>query len=271
MDPKEVSDLIHQWHIYEATGLLLRLKAMNMFPSFLSPISAGVQIQQIEVEQILCLMREITGTFDLRYSEEAYGTIRASPYYLWSSGGPSKLLSAVIDAHIRSITAKRPNDHPRSSQGLKSSWSGICIAVGLYLTSVLGVWNQGYPAENRLLHHILRILRQDLEDNFASVISKHTAAQELWFWKAFLGALSLAHVGSVAGSGGVGYAKLLDLIPDFNRYIRTWAGITGISKWQHARDRLENIVFPIHFQREALAKALWNRALSSSPDNDYEL
>jgi hypothetical protein len=262
MDPKEVANLIHQWHIHEATGISARLRAMNMFPSFFGPISAEVRIQQIEVQPILCCMREITDTFNLRYSELYHGTKSALPYHLWASSGPSKLLFAVIDAHISSIT-EHPSASPVSSQDLKSSWSGICIAVGLYLTSVLGVWNQGYPAENRLLHHILHVLRQDLEDNFANVMKNGTAAQDLWFWKAFLGALSLAHVDSLADFG-VGYTRLLDLVPVFNHYIRTWAETVGISTWRYARERLKNIVFPTHCQREVLAKVVWNRALAAS-------
>lgn len=263
MDPKEVANLIHQWHIHEATGISARLRAMNMFPSFLSPISAGVQMQPIEVQPILCCMREITDTFDLRYSKLHDGTESASPYHLWASSGPSKLLFSVIDAHISSIT-EHPYDHrPGSSQDLKSSWSGACIAVGLYLTSVLGVWNQGCPAEDRLLYHVLRMLRQDLEDNFADATKKGTAAQDLWFWKAFLGALSLAHVDSLADIR-VSYTRLLDLVPDFNHYIRTWARNEGIIMWHHARERLQNVVFPTHCQREALAKTVWNQALAES-------
>jgi hypothetical protein len=245
---------------------------MNMFPSFFSPISSGAEIQQIDVQPILSCMREITDAYDLRYSELYYGTKSASPYHLWASSGPSKLLFAVIDAHINSIS-QHSNQSPGSSQDLKSSWSSICIAVGLYLTSVLGVWNQGYPAENRLLCYILRILSQDLEDNFTKIMKNGSAAQELWFWKAFLGALSLAHVSSLADVGE-GYARLLDLVPDFNHYVRTWAETMGISMWYHARERLKNIVLPTHCQREALAKAVWNRALgesktSSSNNEEY--
>ncbi|OKL56627.1 hypothetical protein UA08_08213 [Talaromyces atroroseus] len=262
MDPKEIAHLIHQWHTQEVTGILPRLRAMNLFPSFLSPISPEVQIKKIDVQPILGCMQEITDAFELRYSELYYGTGCALPYHLWASGGPSKLLSAVIGAHISSITA-HTNENLRSSEGIKSSWTGICVAVGLYLTSVLGVWNQGYPAENRLLHHILRILRHDLEDSLAEVMINGTAAQDLWLWKAFLGALSLAHVVTAAGVG-VCDARLWNLVPDFNHYIQIWAGTTRISMWQNARHRLENIVFPTHFQREGLAKELWNRALSAS-------
>jgi hypothetical protein len=260
MYPEDVGHLIHEWHTQEDAGVLPRLRAMNMFPSFFSPISPGLQIKQVDVRPILGSMQDITDAFDLRYSEL---TPHVEPYHLWASSGPSRLLSAVIDAHLSSIK-EHSNDALGYSQDLKSSWSGICLAVGLYLTSVLGIWNQGRPAENRLLHHILRILGQDLEDNLADVLKNDTAAQDLWFWKAFSGALSLAHVESVAGGPKMGDARLLELIPDFNRYVWTWTESTGISVWERARDRLENIVFPMHFQREALAKALWNRALSGS-------
>ncbi|KAI7973269.1 hypothetical protein EIK77_004546 [Talaromyces pinophilus] len=182
-----------------------------MFPSFLSPIDEGVQSQHVDVEPILCCMREITAAYDSRYSEAEHGTDRASQYYLWASSGPSKLLSAVIDAHISSITDNTEKNNSGLSPKVKSSWSGICIAVGLYLTSVLGVWNQGHPPENRLLYHNLRILRQDLDDNLADIMGEDIFAQQLWFWKAFLGALSLAHAGFVADEG-VGTGPCSDIV-----------------------------------------------------------
>jgi hypothetical protein len=266
MDTEEVAHLIHEWHMHEVVGIAPRLRAMSMFPSFLSPVSEGVQLRQVDVLPILECMREITVTYDLRYSELEFGTDCGSQYYLWASSGPSKLLSAVIDAHIKSITDQPDNDDSsRCSQNLMSSWSGICIAVGLYLTSVLGVWNQGRPPENRLLHHNLRILKQDLEENYADIMGHDAAAQQLWSWKAFLGALSLAHADSVIDDDGlVGYTKLLDLVPVFSHYLQTSTRHMRFKKWAYARDLLGNVVFPAHFQREALAQALWDRALSSS-------
>lgn len=77
MDTKEVDRLIHKWHMHEVVGITPRLRAMNMFPSFLSPIDEGVRSQHVEVKPILCCMREITAAYDLRYSE-VDGTNRAS-------------------------------------------------------------------------------------------------------------------------------------------------------------------------------------------------
>ncbi|PCG97120.1 Hypothetical protein PENO1_064800 [Penicillium occitanis (nom. inval.)] len=264
MDTKEVAHLIHEWHMHEVVGIAPRLRAMNMFPSFLSPIDEGVQSQHVDVEPILCCMREITAAYDSRYSEAEHGTDRASQYYLWASSGPSKLLSAVIDAHISSITDNTEKNNSGLSPKVKSSWSGICIAVGLYLTSVLGVWNQGHPPENRLLYHNLRILRQDLDDNLADIMGEDIFAQQLWFWKAFLGALSLAHAGFVADEGVVRYKKLLDLVPVFNRYLQTSARRMGFKRWQYARTQLGMIVFPTYFRGQGLVQILWDQALSAS-------
>jgi hypothetical protein len=120
------------------------------------------------------------------------------------------------------MTDRAENDISGSSQNLKSSWSGICIAVGLYLTSILGVWNR-CPPENRLLRYNLRVLGQDLVGNFADIMGQDVAAQKSWFWKAFLGALSLAHARSVIDGGVVSYTKLLDVVPVFNHFLQTAA------------------------------------------------
>lgn len=86
---------------------------------------------------------------------------------------------------------------------------------------MLGVWNQGHPPENRLWYHNLRLLRQDIDDNLADTMGHDVSAQQLWVWKAFLRAFSLAHAGFVADEGVVGYTKLLGLVPVFNRHLQT--------------------------------------------------
>lgn len=150
-----------------------------------------------------------------------------------ASSGPSNLLSAVIDAYISSIPDHNEDSKPGLPPNLKSSWS--CIAVGLYLTSVLGVWNRGLPPENRHLYRNLLTLRRDLDESLSDIMGQDASSWQFWFWKAFLGAFCLAHVGFVVEEGVVSYTRLLDLVPLFNRHLQTSARRMRFKRWQYAR------------------------------------
>jgi hypothetical protein len=72
-----------------------------------------------------------------------------------------------------------------------SSWCGVAITSELYLTAVLGLWNAGKPIERRLLRIIFRILVRDLAKQ-PKKWSTTAGSSDLWLWKHFVGAYSLA-------------------------------------------------------------------------------
>ncbi|CAI6092641.1 unnamed protein product [Clonostachys chloroleuca] len=192
-DPKGLARVLHRWHVQEATGLAFRLKTIRLFPYFFSSAIVTKYPRHVDVSDIVSCLAQITKQHDARFlgSETAYDA--RSRYELWDSGGPSRLLSAVVSAHLDSIS----NEPPLASQAnpaFVSSWSGFCVAIGMYLTSVLGIWNQGSPAESSLLHHILLILKQDLETSWLNFKARSKESQALWIWKWFAGALTIAHV-----------------------------------------------------------------------------
>ena len=225
---------------------------MRLFPFFFSPISPGRRPQLVDIRHIIRCLQEITQIFELRYLGLAGEANNVSASHLWDSGCPSRLLLAAIDAHIKSIS-QRPLPLEQQQDGLLSSWSGICVVVGLYLTSVLGVWNRGFPVESRLFHHILLILRRDLQGTTAVLTSKDVAAKDLWVWKAFIGAFSLAHAKSI-----VGKAENQALVTEFSDDVLFWARATGNVQWAQARKRLAGIAWPAEFQRDTLAELVWN-------------
>lgn len=161
----------------------------------------------------------------------------------------------VVNAHLDSLSDLTQTDTPESPMIL-SEWSSFCVAQGMYLTSVLGVWNQGSPLESRLFCHILRILKRDVQTNKANRLKQGNKARDLWAWKAFLGAFSLGHAGPKACD-----EELRDLKVEFVGYVSEWSKVTGITQWSHAREVLTGIVWPTYFKREDLAMELWEEAL----------
>lgn len=265
-DPEEVAHLIHEWHIQEATGLTLRLKIMRLFPFFFSPHPPGTQFRDIDARPIIVCLKDITELSDMRYPGSSKAGANVTPYQLWDSGGPSRLLSVVVSAHLDSFSSHSKHSASRQPKRMMSSWSGVCVVVGMYLTSVLGVWNKGVPAEPRLFRHILQILRRDLQTSSGNLMRrKQTALRDLWFWKQFVGAFSLAHAQSRAYD-----ARLEGLAEEFHDRIRTWAKITGINRWEQARKVLASVVWPVHFPQEDLAESLWAQAIGGQRTNGQQ-
>lgn len=135
---------------------------------------------------------------------------------------------------------------------LMTSWSGFGAVVTLYMNSVLGLWNFGEPIQPRLLRRVLSILQRDLEKSGRKQDSGCRLYLDLWFWKAFMGAFSLA-VASPAGDRGI----LHDSESAFGQFIRAWSRRSGVRDWAGAKAALARIVWPDWFPGEDLARALW--------------
>lgn len=253
---------MHEWHVKEATGLALRLKSIRMIPSFINiPIWSGCP-KHTNVRAIVYSLQSITKMYDARYPGSNNSTDGDTPYQLWDSGHPSRLLISVLDAHIKSFSGASPSPASRRRE-LLSLWSGFCVAVGMYLTSILSIWNMGEPAEPRLLRHVLWILRRDLQGDLPGLAATGKEAQTLWLWKMFLGAFSLAHAQETAGE-----EVEPDLLAYFSGNIRAWSEVTGTTHWQEVRKRLTEIVWPSNFASEELAESLWNRSIHASEDEE---
>ncbi|CAH0057369.1 unnamed protein product [Clonostachys solani] len=259
-DPKGLARVLHRWHIQEATGLAFRLKTIKMFPYFFSSAIVTKYPRHIDVSDIISCLTQITKQHDARFagSEATYDA--HSRYELWDSGGPSRLLSAVVSAHMDSIS----NEPPLSSQakpGFVSSWSGFCVAIGMYLTSVLGIWNQGSPAESSLLHHVLLILKQDLQTSWLNFKARSKESQALWIWKWFAGALTIAHVQPNACD-----KRFRELSAEFLSLAEHCRGVIrqGSEHWPEVKALLYGVVWPQELPNEMDVIEFWNNPILGS-------
>ncbi|KAM0554825.1 hypothetical protein ACHAPJ_006558 [Fusarium lateritium] len=251
LSPKELERLIPEWHAYEAGGAGLCFDAMGLFPSFFSSCASHKVLYPIDAFPIVACVRDITHMFDMRVSVQ----LKDPSYHLWEQGGPSRLFSAVVGAHIESC---QPRHEPSGDlrPDLESSWIGIAVVVGMYLTSVLGVWNQGKPEESHLLCYILRSSHLDLKRSFSEFNSYSHKARDFWFWKLFVTALHFGHA-RMEGCD----TKILELGSTLTNQIRAWSDITGTRSWQDAKAKLASIAWPVVFKQERLARLVWDEAL----------
>ncbi|VUC24197.1 unnamed protein product [Clonostachys rosea] len=259
-DPKGLARVLHRWHVQEATGLAFRLKTIRLFPYFFSSAIVTKYPRHVDVSNIISCLLQITEQHDARFagSETAYDA--RSRYELWDSGGPSRLLSAVVSAHMDSIS-NESSPSAQANQGIVSSWSGFCVAIGMYLTSVLGIWNQGSPAESLLLHHVLLILKQDLQTSWLNFKARSEESQALWIWKWFAGALTIAQVQPNACD-----KRFHELSVEFLSLIKHCRGVIRHSSedWHQVKALLHRIVWPNKLPKEKEVIKFWNNPMLGS-------
>uniref|UniRef100_A0A8H7K3H2 Transcription factor domain-containing protein n=1 Tax=Bionectria ochroleuca TaxID=29856 RepID=A0A8H7K3H2_BIOOC len=256
-DPKGLARVLHRWHIQEATGLAFRLKTIRLFPYFFSSAIVTKYPRHVDVSNILSCLAQITKQHDARFagSEATYDA--HSRYELWDSGGPSRLLSAVVNAHLDSISIE-PSLVSQANPGFVSSWSGFCVAIGMYLTSVLGIWNQGSPAESSLLYHVLLILKQDLQTSWLNFKARSKESQALWIWKWFAGALTIAHVQPNDCN-----KRFRELSVEFLSLVEHCRGVIrqDSEHWPEVKALLHRVVWPHELPKEMEVIEFWNNPI----------
>ncbi|CAG9990563.1 unnamed protein product [Clonostachys byssicola] len=257
IDKKKLRDMIYNAHTDEEERLS-RLKGVSLFPFFFLPLEAVKKpFRHIDVSTMLDSLRDVTKAYDMRFERPSREGVIDSLYNLWHSGAPSKMFVASIDAHARSISHNTdPSTHGNDS--LLSSWSGFNVAEGMYLTSVLGIWNSGSPPETPLHSRGLLILERDLQAELAELDKRGEQEQALWLWKLFVGILSIAHADVQSRK-----SFFQELSARFSQLIRKWIDFRDMEsiQWENAREVLSSITWPVHFQKEEIARQLWCSAI----------
>jgi hypothetical protein len=237
---------------------------MRMITSFFSPPGPGKIPHVVDMNDMIVRVRNITRITDRRLSRET----DASPYELWNSGDTSHLLHAILNAHLNSYWGREPD--MRSAEPMMSSWTGACIAVSLYLISILGVWNRGEVPEVRRLCYSLNILDQDLRNRTLDSLPAECRHSGLWFWKAVVGAVSIRHAQTHLASASVLEEPAEELSETlekfgqaFGEHVRNWAQGHGVCEWVEARNILYKIVWPKQCQKDEMARSMWERTLSA--------
>jgi hypothetical protein len=241
---------MHEWHKHETHGLDIRLKALKMLPFFFTELPPDASFVDIDGTAMVECLATLTTTAIFRTQEMDFD----QQQIIWQEGAATRLLLVFVGSHIESIsTAGRKGPGSKTRSGMASSWSGIAAATGLYLHTILHLWNAGEPIEPRLHRRVLLILKQDLERSRCSSL----LLSDMWFWKAFVGAMSID--GEVASrADGV----LHEMKGIYEGFVREWSIMVGITEWQGARAALSSIVWPEVFHSEDMAQELWYRCIS---------
>jgi hypothetical protein len=227
-----------------------------MMPFFFAPATWDRMPADIDARAIISALQQTTSLHGLRYRNVLADTVTNATWKVWKSGSAVKLFSAFIDGHMEIFSdIQQPSlDEIQDDEDrpILSSWSGLCVGVGIYLATVLGMSNRGLPPVTQLHYHTLNILKRDMEKGLRSLDKMSEEEQDLWFWKAFTGSLSLMHAQSLS------YSKQLDeLFSEFTSYLRIWVMRSGITRWADARTVLMRTAWPVSSSQDSLMLLLW--------------
>ncbi|RFN45070.1 hypothetical protein FIE12Z_10688 [Fusarium flagelliforme] len=246
----EVSRMMLKMHLHEVHVPELRLRAFRMIPFLFGSIPSGREPKDINMYPAILLIREMTEL--IRQTSSADAPV-PMPWYTWNSGGPSRLLYTMFTGHIQSFSDKIPLPTP-DEPVFVSAWSGFFAAVGFYLITVPGVCNRALPPERKLHYLKINILKRDLQKGVMKFESTNTETRNLWFWKAFVGALSTVYAQSIEFYEG--FETILD---ELCVLMKCWVKITGIQTWADARRVLRDVVWPAGSVRSEMCESLWQR------------
>ena len=173
---------------------------------------------------------------------------------MWTDGTATRLFLIFVDSHRHSFFAGRQVPHC-SDGSLASAWIGIATASGLYLNSVLDVWNIGQPIEPRMLRHFLELLERDVDLTRGVLDAKGSPASELWLWKSFVAVLTVRR----AERSGPEFRNAMHGLRDiWTAKLKIWCQSSGVEEIDKVRETLGRIVWPDEAFDEELEEATWS-------------
>lgn len=253
-----LTELMHQWHLEKRPAIERQLNSMRLFPYFFSPQPAGREVREINVLPIIRNTRVLAEVAEQQEAEPL------KPNDSFARGDQAQLMYDWAEIHMRSVAAD-PEGFPEGSERLMSSASGVGAAIGLFLNSVVSLANLGEPIETRLHRRVLLILKRDIEKKKALVKLQVGMDRDLWFWKVFIGAMSIAVQQKLIGAKDLlGCDKDLETIKsDFENNIRNWSFLTDTTSWEDAKAALIRVSWPAMSGNEPIAKAVWESVTST--------
>ncbi|KAK7425885.1 hypothetical protein QQZ08_007599 [Neonectria magnoliae] len=247
----KLMSLLHQWHSQGIGGFDMRMKAMRLFPSFFVALPPKTAFYDIDGSPMVECLRTLTKSVQSINFDQ--GT--RDPSWVWTEGSASRLDLAFVSSHMASLFDLGGTVVPDhcTGQKLTTSWCGISAVSGLYLHSVLGIWNAGEPIELRLFRRVMLILVRDLYRTIHEVEAFETS--DFWFWKVFVAACSLATHWMHADD-----QTLQRLDRSIKAFIRSWSKAANVVLWEEAELRLMSITWSTSLP-QCLAEDVWERVL----------
>ncbi|KAH7127398.1 hypothetical protein EDB81DRAFT_871898 [Dactylonectria macrodidyma] len=236
--------LLHQWRSQDIGSFETLLKTIRLLPYF-GALPATTPFRPIDGLPMIECLRVLT----LSTQSAKYEHGNNDPCLIWADGSASMLTLELMSSHISSLDDDRGPAFV-SSACLPTSWCGISVTSGLYLHSVLELSNGGDPIDPRLFRCLILMLMRDLGRDIYK--ADMYGLSDFWFWKAFVGAFSLANHQLHE------YDEALeDIGNELNGYIRRWSEISTVSHWTEAENRLFGITWT---ENVPLAESVWETA-----------
>ncbi|KAF4451007.1 hypothetical protein F53441_5954 [Fusarium austroafricanum] len=227
------------------------MKPLRMLPFFFGFVPTERKPKDVDMRMTITALRDITRRANPSHTKASADT----NWKVWSSVDTPRLLFALEDAHIESFSDKLQLP-PQGRQTYISSWSAFCVAMSMYLTSVVELWNHGLPIEGRLRYYIIRVLEDDIRNGYETFEHMNQDTRYTWFWKAFVGSLSVVQAQSVNYD-----ERLDDIFANFSKYVKKLTKAEKISSWEEAKKILVTVVWPVECTQDEMCKKVLARLL----------
>ncbi|KAJ4030021.1 hypothetical protein NW761_011610 [Fusarium oxysporum] len=223
-----------------------------MLPFFFGFLPTERMPKDVDMHMTVTVLRDLTRRADPRHTNRSAYT----NWKVWHSGDTPRLLFALVDSHIESFSDKLQLP-PQGRQTFISSWSSFCVAMGMYLTNVVELWNHGLPIERRLRYYTIRVLEDDIRNGYETLEHMDQETRYTWFWKAFVGSLTVAQAQSAD------YDERLDgMFDKFSKYIKAFTRVEKMSSWDEAKKILVTVVWPMECTQDEICTKVWARLLA---------
>lgn len=265
-----VETIIHKHHERELDGLSIRLKSFRLFPHFIASTLPSTKVKDIEVEQYLITLENITRMELRRRAVKETGEWDDMWNILWMEGGPTRLFHRFVASHVQSLSREpRSSSLPdmESAPGtpkLRSSWLGISAATGLYLNGVLDVFNAGETMIGKLLAQVLTILFRDI-DATRPVNRTQACSREgdLWLWKVMSGAFTMRK--KMVDDDYFADERVAVLESMWSRLagdIQHWSRLSKVSTWEGAESTLQRITWMSESNTQEILQEIWDGSVA---------
>lgn len=231
-----------------AIELRYSLCVLGLIPHFLTPSSRDVVPRTIDVSLGVKLLRGITRLVEAKDMAGNCGKHEKRKGIVWRENTAVKMWYFTVYSHVESLSASD------EAKLLPSDWTGIFATIELYQNCVIKLCNAGMIMEEQRLGQILVLVERDLRRTKSCLEKPISGESDLWFWKVFVGVLSISRLGKCLSE------KLRALRHLFGAYIREWAGKFEVESWDEARKSLESIAWPSSTREEERFLEAWYKA-----------
>jgi hypothetical protein len=229
--------MTQDFHRKEASGggLFIKLSALKLASSFISPLPPNTQLHWIDATGIVKALCAMTTLIDRVQGQ----TWRSRFEAVYASGAAARILEAYASSNVQSLE----NTASDESDLLLTPYCSMFAAATAYLYNILHFWDPLWMSP-RVHRQLMLLLQRDL----ISTRSLRNVDRHLAFWQSFVGAYGLSVRDPDSSELYV-----------FQNNLRFQKERLAISSWQDAKAVLSRVAWPKIGIPDIVAQPIWER------------